>query len=431
MASIPLKHRWLYASGSFGTGVFSTVPSVLMLYFCTEILGLNPGIVAVILIFPKLLSLLWDPMVGAWSDGFSWCQDRRKPFLLAGSLLTAIGFLALFAPPELSGFYLYFWVASTYCLLSLSYSLFAVPYTAIPADFAAAGANPISLVTPRMMLLMIGILSGAALAPVVIEWFGGGRSGYAAMGVSLAAASVVFMLMPLGMPVCKGADASSSLKPALGKGTTGGVGLILSVFRNQSYRWLLLSFLFQAISYGGLSAAIPYIVSESMGLSSSFVGLGLGGMILCSFICVPLWGLVAERKGELFALAFSSLTYGASAMLLAVTVLLNAPQVSSFLMMAVLGVSFAGLQVVPFTAAANVVGQTASGDEAGYAGVWIATEKLSLAGGASVLGVLLSLELEVDMPVLYVLLVPLVGMVIAVLFAKKSFESLSTLKRIT
>ena len=30
----------LYALGSLGTGVFSTVPTILLLYYCTETLGL-------------------------------------------------------------------------------------------------------------------------------------------------------------------------------------------------------------------------------------------------------------------------------------------------------------------------------------------------------------------------------------------------------
>jgi MFS/sugar transport protein len=67
-----------YAMGSFGTGVFSTVPAVLLLYFCTETLHIAGTVAAALILIPKIWSILWDPFVGRWSD---WTCARCCAFL--------------------------------------------------------------------------------------------------------------------------------------------------------------------------------------------------------------------------------------------------------------------------------------------------------------------------------------------------------------
>lgn len=123
-----------YAAGSFGTGVFSTVPTVILLYFCTEILGLPVMWATAIVFVPKLWSILWDPMVGAWSDRTITNIGRRRPFMIAGVIGMPLAFVATFSPPALDPFATALWVGITYFLLATLYSLFAVPYVAIPAE---------------------------------------------------------------------------------------------------------------------------------------------------------------------------------------------------------------------------------------------------------------------------------------------------------
>jgi glycoside/pentoside/hexuronide:cation symporter, GPH family len=67
----PLNHidTLSYAMGSFGTGVFSTVPAVLLLYFCTETLKISGSTASVRILLPKLWSIAWDRLVGSWWIG--------------------------------------------------------------------------------------------------------------------------------------------------------------------------------------------------------------------------------------------------------------------------------------------------------------------------------------------------------------------------
>jgi glycoside/pentoside/hexuronide:cation symporter, GPH family len=188
-----------YSMGSFGTGVFSTVPSVLLLYFCTETLHIAVAIAGAIMLIPKLWSIIWDPLVGNWSDRSQHRWGRRRPFMIAGNVGMVVAFVLLFSGPILSPFATVVWVGAAYFALATLYSLFAVPYIAIPAEISPDQASLSSMVSARMMTSMVGILVGAAGAPLLVSWGGGGRDGYGLMGWIIAGACLVIMAAPVFM----------------------------------------------------------------------------------------------------------------------------------------------------------------------------------------------------------------------------------------
>lgn len=377
-----------YAMGSFGTGVFSTVPSILLLFYCTETLGLPPTPVAIILLVPKLLSILWDPYVGSWSDGTRGRWGRRRPFLAIGAIGTAVAFAALFAPPELAKPTLLAWVALTYFALTALYSLFAVPYTAIPAQIAPDEGATLKLVGARIMVLMIGILAGAALAPILVAQFGGGRVGYAAMGICIAVASAAAMLSPLIMlRSYDGAAAGHATRPTF----SDLLAHIRSVLNNRSFRDLLGIFLLQVTAYGGFSAAIPYVITGKLGFGEEEIGIALGVVIVASFMAVPLWTWLGHKIGYIWSIALSASGYALAALAIALAIFAEQNWTTILIFFAMGGAFFSGLQVLPFSLAADIVRRTAPAQEAKFAGLWIAMEKAGLAAGAAILALLLPL----------------------------------------
>lgn len=53
----------VYGIGSVGTGIFSTVPGLLLLYFMTDALGVPAGIAGLVVALPKA----WDAVFNPWS----------------------------------------------------------------------------------------------------------------------------------------------------------------------------------------------------------------------------------------------------------------------------------------------------------------------------------------------------------------------------
>jgi glycoside/pentoside/hexuronide:cation symporter, GPH family len=377
-----------YAMGSFGTGVFSTVPAVLLLYFCTETLQISGSVAAALILIPKLWSILWDPFVGRWSDRSKNIWGRRRPFMIAGIIGMVIAFVLLFNVPNLSHSTTIMWVGVCYFALASLFSLYAVPYIALPAEISHDQTSLARLVSWRMVIVMIGILAGAAGAPMLVESGGGGRAGYGFMGWVIATCCLIIMALPLAM--LRGRDMPAKAPPA-GDATVGLISDIKSVLANVRFRRLAIAYLVQATAFGAFSAIIPYVVTKGFGKTDGEIGTALGIYILATIVAVPAWSALGKKLGLRRALNLASLIYAFGALLIGILVLTQASWTTALLVLAIVGIPFAGLQVLPFTLIGDVIRAEGADCEGRYTGVWTATEKLGLSMGPALVGVALSM----------------------------------------
>jgi Na+/melibiose symporter-like transporter len=171
-----------FAIGSLGTGIYSITPSVLLLYFMTDTLGVSPSLAALAVALPKFWDVLTDPVMGVISDNTRTRWGRRRPYLLAGAISMSLSFVFLFSVPEFStptGSFAY--VLVVYVVSATAYTIFAVPYISMPAEMSADPHERTVIMSYRMFFAMCGLLLGSVAAPLLVEWYGGGRQGYASM----------------------------------------------------------------------------------------------------------------------------------------------------------------------------------------------------------------------------------------------------------
>lgn len=368
-----------YALGAFGTGVFATVPTVLLLYFCTESLKMAPVLAATVVLLPKLWALIWDPAVGLWSDRVQTAIGRRRPFLLAGSIGVPLAFLALFAWPYPLGNAAFPWVALIYFLLTNAYSLFAVPFIAVPAEISEDAAERERVAAWRIGCAMIGTLIGAGLAPMLVRAGGSGRDGY------------VFMAVVVSLICCAGMFAAFFATPsATGTGTAQASSLrqaIPILLAERPFRRLAAAYVLQLTGVGIVSALTPYWIIQVAGRTEDSVGTALGIMLSVTILSTPVWAWVVRHLGARWVISAAALFFGVATLgFLAVP---PAPVLPSLLLYALIGFPFAGLQVGPFALVAHLTHAAgeARGNRAGlFTGAWTASEKLGLALGPGVAG---------------------------------------------
>jgi Na+/melibiose symporter-like transporter len=306
-----LKERFVtgYGVGSFATGLYSTVPSVLLLFYCTEILRIAPAAAGLVILIPKLWSLLWDPLVGGWLDR----SRRHMAAMKAGAFGLIAAFTALFSTPVLSEEMVVVWVACSYFLLTTLYSLFAVPYTAYPALITSCREDRVRLISRRMMFVMLGVFCGASAAPFIIEATGGGRFGYSSMATILAAICVLAMTTALAS-IRSGPPFRETYPVEADLPSERPVALLI---QNRKFLWLSISFILQLSAVGGLMAMIPYIVTIDFARSEGAVGTSLAIMIGVTIISVPIWARIARQLGDRGALRLASFLYAVSSVLIA------------------------------------------------------------------------------------------------------------------
>jgi len=127
-----------YALGSVGTGGFGTLPGLVLDYYLTDTLGVAAGLASLAVTVPKIWDVVIDPLVGVLSDRSAARRGSRRPFLLAGALALPPTFAAVFAvPAALAGGPAAAWVVVAFVVAATAFSLFQVPYIALPAELAS------------------------------------------------------------------------------------------------------------------------------------------------------------------------------------------------------------------------------------------------------------------------------------------------------
>jgi glycoside/pentoside/hexuronide:cation symporter, GPH family len=386
------RHCAGYATGSIATGVFSTVPGLLLLFFLTDVLGVGTGAAGAIVLAPKLWDVVVNPVVGVVSDRIAGRWGSRVPVLLAGSFVLPVGLAVLFAVPRMSVTGTAVWVVVAYSVCATGYSLFQVPYAAVAAEVTDDYDERTRLNGWRMVVLTIGVLISGGLAPAIVSFGGSGRAGYALMGVIVAALVLASALRSTReiarIPVVQRRSTSASVRTQFAM-----------LRANRPFAILMLVYFGQALAIGAQLAAEPYFATYTLHdrSATSVMFIALVGPAL---LVMPLWVRRSEPVGKARILIESSCLYAAASLLLIASPSL--PRAAVFGCAAVIGVGFAGMQMVPYAmlpdtidasaaAGAGSDKQAGEGQAGALSGLWIAGETLGFALGPAILAVVLSI----------------------------------------
>lgn len=166
------KLSWLQRIG-FGSGdlaqnlIYQTV-CMYLLFFYTDIYGLDAGDAALMFLVVRLVDVLWDPLVGTYVDKHTPKLGKYRAYLvLAGVPLTGLAILCFWN--GFSGSLLYAYV--TYVGLSMLYTLINVPYGALNSSLTR-DTNEITILTStRMFMANIGGLAVGSGLPLLVAMF--------------------------------------------------------------------------------------------------------------------------------------------------------------------------------------------------------------------------------------------------------------------
>ncbi len=374
-----------YSLGSLATGTFGTVPGLLLLYFLTDTLGVAAGVAGFTVLLPKLWDVVWNPLVGGWSDRTHTRWGARRPWMFAGALILPVFFVAMFAAPEsLSSGGAAAWTGAAFLVAAAAYALFQVPYVSMPAEMTDDYQERTTVVSFRIVALTIGILAAGALAPVIVDAAGGGRAGYLVMAVIIAA----FMLASMLGAVVGTRKAPRTTRPS-------GAGSLLTAIRvargNPWFLRLWGTFVVQALATAATLAAIPYFATYVLGNEKSTTLL-FAGLVAPAILVMPFWTRYGHRVGKKRAFVAASLIYAAASLGMVAGQVL--PTAGVLVLVVCAGVGYSGMQLFPLA----MLPDTVEADEARsgirrsglLTGLWTAGETGAFALGPALVGLVLA-----------------------------------------
>ncbi|MEH1168448.1 MFS transporter [Micromonospora sp. CPCC 205539] len=373
-ATLPRGPLAGFAAGSLGMGVWVTVPGLLLLYFLTDVLAVGPWLAGLALLLPKVADVLLHPWVGHRCDVEQTRRGDRRRLLLLGCALP-VAFAALFAVPAgLTGAPAAAWVAVFFVAGNLLFAAYQVPYLATPADLRIGYHERTRLMAFRMVVLTLGILLSGLLAPLLTGGDAATRGGYQRMGVVLAVGMLAAMLVGVaGIARLRRSAAVTATAPA-----HGGWRALRTALRDRQFRWLVASYLAMSTTTHLVLAGVPYYAEYELrrtGLTTVLVA----AFVAPALLVTPAWLALARRVGKQRALLAAQGAFAAGSLVLAVGRPAGLPVLIGAV--AVLGVAFAGMQLLPFSMLPDVIGAAGTTGAGTYTGVWTATEATGAALG--------------------------------------------------
>jgi GPH family glycoside/pentoside/hexuronide:cation symporter len=292
---LPLKTCLGFSIGTVGVSIMLNAVTAYYPAFMSTVLGQSPEVAGYLMMGAKLYDAFVDVLIGAMSDKSRSQWGRRRPFMLVGAALSAASFLMLFAPPALSPSALIAYMIAAQILYSTAYSLFAVPYMALPAELTQGFDERTRLLSFRTVFVSIGQMLATAGTAAVIRSGGGGGPAYAMMGIVMALIIGGAMTATvLAIPATHAAlDADGQRAPAVPL-----IRQLALMGRNRPFLLLLGAKVFQFLSFAAIG-------STGLLFMLNVLGVGYDGQIelmvvqnLVTALSMPLWVWLGRIIGK-------------------------------------------------------------------------------------------------------------------------------------
>ena len=295
------KLSWLQRIG-FGSGdlaqnlIFQTT-CMYLLFFYTDIYGLDAVDVSVMFTVGNVANVIWDPIVGALIDKNNPRLGNSSAYLaLVGIPLSGFAILCFwngFAPSLLYAYV-------TYIAMTLLYTFINVPYGALNSSLTR-DTNEITILTSvRMFMANCGGLAVGSGLPLLIAYFTDEKTDglpkdpaawfttmtiYALVGLVL----LLFCFSQCKEKVVMNAEESANVKIS---------DLWMEFFHNRPLRVIAFFFItaFAMMSIG--NAAGAYFINSNMHGTSEQLSIFMGLGSAPSFIFMPLVPMIKNAVGK-------------------------------------------------------------------------------------------------------------------------------------
>ena len=171
--SIPIRFGW--GMGSLGISLMFNATSLLMLRYLVDYAGIGAALAGLLIGGAKIYDAVTDPLMGTISDRTRSRMGRRRPYLVAGAFVSAISFVMIFNLASFQGSsYIVTLVVLALLLNATGYTIFNVPYMAMPAEMTKGYHERTSLMSYRIAAIAVGQLCASFIGPLLLVAYGGG-----------------------------------------------------------------------------------------------------------------------------------------------------------------------------------------------------------------------------------------------------------------
>ena len=155
--AVPLSVKLYQGIGTLAGGHKDFAFNTFLLLFYSQLLGLSAALASIAIAIGLVVDAISDPVMGAYSDNFVSRRftryGRRHLFMYLAVIPVGLSLYFLFSPPaSLSQWALFGWLLFFVVATRLSFTLFVVPYNALPPELSDDYAERTSIYVFRFLV---------------------------------------------------------------------------------------------------------------------------------------------------------------------------------------------------------------------------------------------------------------------------------------
>lgn len=375
-------HIWGWGLGSVGLATIHNTLNVLLVAYLILVVGFAPETAGLIVLLTKVFDVITDIPMGRISDNTRSVMGRRRPYLLAAAFVAPAAMYILFTAGDEGGTQ----AVVGLLLYATGYTLFNVPYLAMPAEMSSSPDVRTNMLGVRSFAIAAGTFFGIAVAPYLIGHFGGGNPAYEILAIVMAATVFVAFL---------GCFLALKKAPDLGKGLASMplARQLADVFCGRSFRMLMAIKILHLLGLAIGAGSLLFFFRFALGYDAQTLGLYGATTTTAWALSMPFWTRLANTKGKRLGYMLATIAYT----LLTLTWLLASNQEPIPLVLAraaAFGFLSGGMLLMGNGMLQDIIqdDQRRSGElRAGlFAASYSLTEKITAGIGAQLLGLILS-----------------------------------------
>ncbi len=279
----PRLKSFNYAIGMFGTSIPINMLKTYAAIYYVDRLGLTTIQLSLILLVYTFIDALDNPVYGFLSDRTRTRWGRRRPWLMIGTPLLVLCFIAFYSTPEfLAGNALFAYAMLFYILTGTLDSVINANYGALFPELFRTDASRASTNALRQAFQLVAMIISIALTPMVTSALGYGTT---AIVYGILGGAVILYMTFTAREVAVQPDEK---KPQLWDS-------IKSLLTNRKFWIAGLANAFYSAAMSLVLASMPFFVKYRLNLADSQSTMLFAAVLLIAIGCVTIWARLVRK----------------------------------------------------------------------------------------------------------------------------------------
>jgi len=398
---LSLRTKTGYGAVELGMSAAEVMLVFYLLEFYTKVIGLRAELAGFALALPMLWDAVLDPVMGGISDRTQTRLGKRRPYILLGSILLALGVVVIFSRPDIdtqTGKFLY--LLAAYMFVNTSMTIVAVPHAALAGEVSFDRNERTELFGWRLLFRTLGFMVAVLLPGLLVIYFeerlGVSRTLASRwVGIAMLATGLITFLSvrKIDRPIHPRDRLRRTPRGSAAAELRGFLRGLRSVATNRAFLPLLITYVLAYIGRTINTSTAIYYYQVRLGLSEREIHiniLGLFTVVIC--FSIGAWVVISRRYGKKMPAFWGALGLGLTTVV--IYPLLPPGQVlPPMLLGSVLGGFLVGSIIIFESLVADIVDydelKTGVQREGLYFGCWTMMTKFARASALASTGILL------------------------------------------